>query len=157
MQKRNLDSPCLYIYVKVKGAAQRMNHQENQEQFYTISDLAREFDVSKRSIRFYEEKNLISPRRTKGNYRLYSKRDRSRLRLILRGKRFGYTLEEIAEIIGFNDVDLDEKEQINKAIASGNKKIGEVRERIKELQLLEQELLALGKRLKQRLVELEND
>ena len=157
MQKRNLDSPCLYIYVKVKGAAQRMNHQENQEQFYTISDLAREFDVSKRSIRFYEEKNLISPRRTKGNYRLYSRRDRGRLRLILRGKRFGYTLEEIAEIIGFNDVDLDEKEQINKAIASGNKKIGEVRERIKELQLLEQELLALGKRLKQRLAELEND
>ena len=133
-----------------------MKRQDNQEQYFTIADLAREFDVSKRAIRFYEEKNLISPLRTKGNYRLYSKRDRSRLRLILRGKRFGYTLEEIAEIIGFNDVDLDEKEQIRKAIAFGKKKIGDIRERVKELQLLEQEMLALGRTLRARLAELEN-
>jgi DNA-binding transcriptional MerR regulator len=133
-----------------------MKRQDNQEQYFTIADLAREFDVSKRAIRFYEEKNLISPLRTKGNYRLYSKRDRSRLRLILRGKRFGYTLEEIAEIIGFNDVNLDEKEQIRKAIEFGKKKIGDIRERVKELQLLEQEMLALGRTLRARLAELEN-
>ena len=132
-----------------------MEQQENQERFYTIADLAREFDVSKRSIRFYEEKNLISPQRTKGNYRLYSKRDRSRLRLILRGKRFGYTLDEIAEIIGFNDVDMDEKDQIRKAIEFGAKKISDIRDRINELQLLEREMLELGKKLRDRLLELE--
>ena len=133
-----------------------MNHQDNQEKFYTIADLAREFDISKRSIRFYEEKNLISPQRTKGNYRLYSKRDRSRLRMILRGKRFGYTLDEIAEIIGFNDVNMDEKEQIRKAIEFGKKRIGDIRERVRELQLLEQEMLKLGRTLRERLTELEN-
>jgi DNA-binding transcriptional MerR regulator len=134
-----------------------MSRQDDQEQFYTIADLAGEFDVSKRSIRFYEEKNLISPGRTKGNYRVYSKRDRSRLRLILRGKRFGYTLDEIAEIIGFNDVDRDEKEQIRKAIEFGKKKIGDIRERIRELQLLEKEMLDLGRNLRERLAELENN
>lgn len=133
-----------------------MSPQDNQEQYYTIADLAREFVVSKRSIRFYEEKNLISPGRTKGNYRVYSKRDRSRLRLILRGKRFGYTLDEIAEIIGFNDVDRDEKDQIRKAVAFGKKKIGDIRGRIRELQLLEKEMLELGKTLRERLSELEN-
>lgn len=133
-----------------------MSPQDNQEQYYTIADLAREFDVSKRSIRFYEEKNLISPGRTKGNYRVYSRRDRSRLRLILRGKRFGYTLDEIAEIIGFNDVDRDEKDQIRKAVAFGKKKIGDIRERIRELQLLEKEMLDLGRTLQERLAELEN-
>jgi DNA-binding transcriptional MerR regulator len=132
-----------------------MKQQESPEKFYTIADLAEEFDVSKRSIRFYEEKNLISPRRTKGNYRLYSRRDRSRLRLILRGKRFGYTLDEIAEIIGFNDVDMDEKDQIRKAIEFGAKKIGDIRDRINELQLLELEMLELGKKLRDRLLELE--
>ncbi len=134
-----------------------MNRQKNQEKYYTISDLAGEFNVSKRAIRFYEEKNLISPRRTKGNYRVYSKRDRSRLRLILRGKRFGYTLDEIAEIIGFNDVNMDEKEQIRKAIAFGRKKISDIRERIMELQLLEQEMLELGRTLRERLAELEKN
>jgi DNA-binding transcriptional MerR regulator len=132
-----------------------MKKQDLPETYYTIADLAREFDVSKRSIRFYEEKNLISPGRTKGNYRVYSRRDRSRLRLILRGKRFGYTLDEIAEIIGFNDVDTEETDQIRKAIAFGKKKIGDIRERINELQLLEQEMLELGKTLKRRLAELE--
>lgn len=132
-----------------------MSRQDNQETYYTISDLAREFDVSKRSIRFYEEKNLISPQRTKGNYRLYSKRDRSRLRLILRGKRFGYTLEEIAEIIGFNDVDMDEKDQIRKAIEFGGKKISDIRERVSELKVLEKEMLELGQTLRARLAELE--
>ncbi|MEW6077735.1 MAG: MerR family transcriptional regulator [Thermodesulfobacteriota bacterium] len=132
-----------------------MNQNDHKEIFYTIADLAREFDVSKRAIRFYEEKNLISPGRTKGNYRLYSRRDRSRLRLILRGKRFGYTLDEISEIIGFNNVDTEEKDQIRKAIEFGKKKIDDIRERINELQLLEQEMLGLGKTLKRRLAELE--
>ena len=71
---------------------------------WSISDLAAEFDVTPRTIRFYEEKGLIAPRRSKGNQRIYAKRDRARLKLILRGKRFGYSLDEIAEMMGMNDI-----------------------------------------------------
>ncbi len=66
--------------------------------FYTISQLAQEFDITTRSIRFYEEKGLITPQR-EGTKRLFSSADRVRLKLILRGKRLGMTLEESAEII----------------------------------------------------------
>ncbi len=66
--------------------------------FFTISELAQEFDITTRSIRFYEEKGLITPQR-EGTKRLFSSADRVRLKLILRGKRLGMTLEESAKII----------------------------------------------------------
>jgi len=66
---------------------------KKNELIYSISELADELDISTRAIRFYEEKGLISPKRTKGNHRIYSKRDRTRLKLILRGKRLGYSLD----------------------------------------------------------------
>ena len=59
---------------------------------FSISELAQEFDISSRTIRFYEEKGLIAPRRTKGNQRRYTAKDRFRLKWIIRGKRFGYSL-----------------------------------------------------------------
>ena len=65
---------------------------------YSISDLAGEFDVTTRTIRFYEEKGLLKPRR-EGTRRIYGPADRTRLRLILRGKRLGLSLDESAEII----------------------------------------------------------
>ena len=86
-------------YAPLSGRAEFMSDNGSRTN-YTISDLAEEFHISTRTIRFYEEKSLISPGRTKGNHRIYSRRDRARLRLILRGKRFGYTLEEIAETRG---------------------------------------------------------
>jgi DNA-binding transcriptional MerR regulator len=76
--------------------------------FYSISDLAAEFEISPRSIRFYEEKGLLSPKRTGGNQRIYDKRDRARLKLILRGKRFGYSLDDIAEMIGMTATEMGE-------------------------------------------------
>ena len=66
---------------------------------YSIRDLASEFDVTTRTIRFYEEKGLLAPRR-EGQHRRYSASDRTRLRLILRGKRLGFSLDESADIIG---------------------------------------------------------
>ena len=65
---------------------------------YSISDLSSEFDVTTRTLRFYEEKGLLSPRR-KGRIRYFTAADRVRLRLILRGKRLGLSLEQSAEII----------------------------------------------------------
>ena len=74
----------------------------SQQQTYTISDLAREFGITPRAIRFYEGEGLLSPERA-GSKRIYSKRDRTSLRLILRGKRLGLSLAEIGELIGMYD------------------------------------------------------
>ena len=71
---------------------------------YSIGDLASEFGISTRAIRFYESKGLIAPERV-GSNRIYKKRDRARLILILRGKRLGFRLEEIAEYLNLYDAD----------------------------------------------------
>lgn len=133
-----------------------MNEDDKIKDTITISELAHEFDVSTRSIRFYEEKGMISPGRTNGNQRFYTKRDRARLRLILRGKRFGYTLEEIAEIIGMTDVDYNEAEQLRKALRFGEKRLAEIRERIVELEQLEHDFILLQNHMDNRLKELES-
>jgi DNA-binding transcriptional MerR regulator len=67
-------------------------------QTYTISNLAQEFGITTRTIRFYEEKGYISPKRN-GTRRIYSTADRTSLRLLLRGKRLGLSLDETAEMI----------------------------------------------------------
>lgn len=121
---------------------------------YIISDLATEFDISSRTIRFYEEKGLISPQRTKGNQRIYGKRDRARLKLILRGKRFGYSLDEIAEMIGMTDLNMSEVEQIEKSLDYAKKKLAEIRDRIKDLELLEEDLLSVKAKFYKRLDQL---
>lgn len=128
-----------------------------RQETYTISDLAAEFDTSTRTIRFYEEKELLSPQRSTGNQRVYSRRDRARLKLILRGKRFGYSLDEIAEMIGMTDIDTDEVAQIQKSLAYGERKLREIRHRIEELGLLEEDLLAVREKLLGRLEMLEAD
>ena len=69
---------------------------------FSISDLAREFDVTPRAIRFYEDQGLLAPRR-QGQRRIYTPRDRTRLKLTLRGKRLGFTLPEIATIVDMYD------------------------------------------------------
>lgn len=70
---------------------------------YTITDLAHEFKVTPRAIRFYEDKGLLHPSR-QGMMRVYTKRDRARLVLILRGKRLGFSLAEIREMIDLYDL-----------------------------------------------------
>lgn len=87
----------------------------NQAELFTISDLAREFDVTLRTIRFYEEQGLIEPQRD-GRQRLFTRRDRARLRLILRGKRIGLSLAEIREIIDMYQLAHDEASQSQKLL-----------------------------------------
>ncbi len=79
---------------------------------YGISDLAREFDVTTRTIRFYEDKGLLAPARD-GQRRVYSSRDRVRLRLIMRGKRLGFPLDEIRQMIDLYDADPSEVAQLS--------------------------------------------
>ena len=124
---------------------------EEKERRYTISQIAEALDISTRTIRFYEEKGLIKPRRTAGNQRVYTPRNKARLKLILRGKRFGFSLDEIAEMIGMADTRVDEVDQIKKSLEYGDAKIKEIRERIKELSLLEQDILATREKLLQRM------
>jgi len=78
---------------------------------YSISELAREFGVTTRTIRFYEDQGLLSPRR-EGTTRLFSPRDRVRLKLALRGKRLGFSLAEIRELFELYDVSRDEHKQL---------------------------------------------
>ncbi|HYW91667.1 MAG TPA: MerR family transcriptional regulator [Gammaproteobacteria bacterium] len=123
-------------------------------QGYSISDLASELGITASSIRYYEKRGLLAPRRTRGNHRLYDRHERARLKLILRGKHFGYSLDEIARMIGFWDTDLDELTQIDRSLAFGERKLAEIRARIREIQALEQELVALAARMRTRRAEL---
>jgi DNA-binding transcriptional MerR regulator len=83
---------------------------------YTISELAREFDLTTRAIRFYEDCGLLSPQRS-GRRRVYSTRDRARLRLTLRGKRLGLTLAEVRELVDMYESPRDTQPQLKRFLA----------------------------------------
>lgn len=78
---------------------------------YSITDLAREFDITTRTIRFYEDQGLLSPRR-EGQKRLYTARDRTLLKLILRGKRLGFSLAESRKLFEMYDPDSGNRQQL---------------------------------------------
>jgi DNA-binding transcriptional MerR regulator len=80
-------------------------------QTYSISDLARELDITTRTIRFYEEQGMLSPER-RGLERIYTARDKVTLKLILRGKRIGFSLAECRELIGLYDPSGDNQKQL---------------------------------------------
>lgn len=116
---------------------------KNDGESFSISELAQQLEISPHTIRFYEEKGLISPKRTAGNQRIYTKKDRARMKLILRGKRFGFSLDEIASTIGMADSEMNESEQIEKSLLYASDKLAELRQRREELDLLEKDMLAL--------------
>lgn len=106
---------------------------------YSISDLAEEFGVTTRTIRFYEEKGLLKPQR-QGTRRIYNPADRTRLRLILRGKRLGLSLEESAEIIRMYGSPGNNRRQLETLL-------GRIRERRDELLRQQRDLQALLREL----------
>jgi DNA-binding transcriptional MerR regulator len=83
---------------------------------FTITELAREFQVTPRAIRFYEDQGLLAPERagTGGRQRVYSQRDRTRLKLTLRGKRLGLSLSEIRELVDMYDSPSDTAAQLTR-------------------------------------------
>ena len=93
-----------------------MELEEQERTEFSISELAREFDVTPRAIRFYEDQGLISPRRV-GQRRIYATRDRTRLKLTLRGKRLGLSLSEIRELIDMYEPGQDERPQLERFLA----------------------------------------
>jgi DNA-binding transcriptional MerR regulator len=85
------------------------------ERTYSISDLAHEFALTTRAIRFYEDQRMIAPER-RGTARIYRERERVRLKLILRGKRLGFSLTEIRELLDLYEVARNERLQLSKFI-----------------------------------------
>lgn len=82
---------------------------------FTITDFAKEFGITTRAIRFYEDQGLLNPRR-EGRKRVYSNRDRTRLKLTLRGKRLGFSLGEIRELIELFDSPSGEEKQLSRFV-----------------------------------------
>jgi DNA-binding transcriptional MerR regulator len=82
---------------------------------FTIHDLTREFAITARTLRFYEEKGLLCPRR-EGEARLYSRRDRARLKYVLMGKSVGFSLEEVREMLDLYDLDDGQLTQLRVAL-----------------------------------------
>jgi len=113
---------------------------------YSISDLAREFDVTPRAIRFYEDHGLLAPRRS-GQRRIYSPRDRTRLKLTLRGKRLGFTLSEIRELIDMYEPGRDARPQLERfrAVLQAHtaallQQRGDIEAQLSELQAFEKKI-----------------
>ena len=107
---------------------------------YTISDLADEFGITTRTIRYYEELGLLQPGRSEGGRRMYSGKEYTQLKLVLRGKRFGFSLDEIKEMVLLFDEDRTGEKQLKRTIAYGNEKLAEVNETIAELVELKGEI-----------------
>ena len=93
-----------------------MELEEQERTEFSISELSREFEITPRAIRFYEDQGLISPRRV-GQRRVYAARDRTRLKLTLRGKRLGLSLSEIRELIDMYEPGRDERPQLKRFLA----------------------------------------
>jgi DNA-binding transcriptional MerR regulator len=96
------------------------------ERFYTVPELADDLGITPRTIRFYEQKGLLNPQRA-GTTRVYTRQDRAKLLLILRGKRLGFSLKEIADYLDLYGADPTQAEQIKMLL-------GRVRERISDLE-----------------------
>ncbi len=103
---------------------------------YTISDLAREFDLTTRAIRFYEDLGLLQPQRSGsgGRVRIYTGRDRTRLKLTLRAKRLGLSLTEAKEIIDMYDSPRDTSAQLTRFLEVLDTHQKQIEEQMAELQ-----------------------
>jgi DNA-binding transcriptional MerR regulator len=93
-----------------------LQSEKERAELYSIGELAREFDVTPRAIRFYESEGLLAPRR-EGQRRIYTPRDRTRLKLTLRGKRLGLTLSEIRGLIDMYEPGADQRPQLERFLS----------------------------------------
>ena len=102
---------------------------------YSISDLSKEFDITTRSIRFYEDQGLILPAR-KGQTRIYSQRDKVRLKLILRGKRLGFSLGETGRLFELYDADNSSAKQLTIMMELISEKKKDLQQKLEDINAL---------------------
>ena len=109
------------------------NLNQPYENTYRIGELSKEFDVTLRALRFYEDKGLLRPKRI-GNTRLYSRGDRARLKLILLGKRVGLSLHDVREMLDLYDPSGDNMRQLRAAEQKGEEQMGILQEQRAEIE-----------------------
>ncbi|MGB7543456.1 MAG: MerR family DNA-binding transcriptional regulator [Burkholderiales bacterium] len=117
---------------------------------FSIGELATEFDVTPRAIRFYEDHGLLAPKRA-GQRRIYSPRDRTRLKLTLRGKRLGLALSEIRELIDMYEPGRDERPQLARFLAVLEAHKGNLLQQRTDIEAQLSELQAFEKRIRKQL------
>lgn len=113
----------------------------------TIREMCDAFDVTPRTLRFYEAKELLSPIRD-GQKRLFTRRDRGRLKLILRGKRFGFSLEDIRQLLDLYSLGDQQRTQITRTLDLAEQRLAEMRRQRDELDVAIADLgeqIALGR------------
>lgn len=123
---------------------------DGAEAAYSIGDLSAELGISPRALRLYEDQGLIAPRRVGGN-RVYGPRERARLKLVLRGKRLGFSLAEIAELLDLYDVDPNHLEQLRRTLRKGRERIATLERQLAETSATLEELKALERHLVERI------
>ena len=123
----------------------------DQPTTFSISDLAREFNITPRTIRFYEDQGLLAPQR-EGRTRIFTRRDRTRLKLALRGKRLGFSLAEIAYLIGMYDTARDKNTQLTEFLAGLTQRKVALQQQREDIEALLQEVSAFEEQCRELLL-----
>jgi DNA-binding transcriptional MerR regulator len=130
-----------------------VNRRESENRdLFAIADLAREFGISTRAIRFYETKGLLNPERV-GSTRVFRRRDRARLILILRGKRLGFSLRDISDYLSLYDADRTQRAQVNLLVEMVDQRMGMLEQQLADLQTTLTELREIRKLASERLAQ----
>ena len=130
-----------------------MNRRESENRdLFAIADLAREFGISTRAIRFYESKGLLTPERV-GSTRVFRRRDRARLILILRGKRLGFSLRDISDYLSLYDADRTQRAQVNLLVEMVDQRMAMLEQQLGDLQTTLTELREIKKLANERLAQ----
>ncbi|GAA0857303.1 MerR family DNA-binding transcriptional regulator [Aliiglaciecola litoralis] len=111
----------------------------NSDVTYSIGELSKDLDVTPRSIRFYEEQGLLAPKRV-GQSRVYSKKDRVRLKLVLRGKRLGFSLSETKTLFNLYDSHTNSKIQLQAMLEMTEQKRAILNQQLEDIRMLMTEL-----------------
>ena len=109
-----------------------MKHEQISEETFTISEMCKDFKVTARTLRFYESKELLFPIREKQK-RFFTRRDKARLKLILQGKRFGFALEEIRQLLDLYDIGDKQTTQLQKTYELAIERLAIMRKQKNEL------------------------
>jgi len=130
-----------------------VNRRESENRdLFAIADLAREFGISTRAIRFYETKGLLTPERV-GSTRVFRRRDRARLILILRGKRLGFSLRDISDYLSLYDADRTQRAQVSLLVDMVNERMRMLEVQLGDLQTTLGELREIKKLACERLAQ----
>lgn len=130
-----------------------MNRPEGENRdLFAIADLAREFGISTRAIRFYETKGLLTPERV-GSTRVFRRRDRARLILILRGKRLGFSLRDISDYLSLYEADRTQHAQVRLLIEKVDQRMDLLEQQLADLQTTIGELREIKKLATERLAQ----